>query len=98
MQHRLKTELFSVVMKHIYTYTMTGVHDRKPEREGQERDRQTDKRERQKRETRERDEREKTGIRSVRLEDCFSTWTGVNGSKGHKQQTSQQHYFKKKNF
>ena len=70
------------------------------ERDKRETDRQTrereTERERQKRETRERDEREKTGIRSVRLEDCFSTWTGVNGSKGHKQQTSQQHYFKKK--
>ena len=66
MQHRLKTELFSVVMKHIYTYTMTGVHDRKPERERQERDRQTDKRERQReRDKKERREREMRERRQV---------------------------------
>ena len=67
MQHRLKTELFSVAMKHIYIYiyTMIGVC----EQDQRERDqRERDQRERDKRE---RDKREKTGIKSVRLEDCF---------------------------
>ena len=53
--HRLKTELFSVAMKHIYT--KIGVC---------ERDQET-----REKEIRERDKREKTGIKSVRLEDCF---------------------------
>ena len=48
MQHRLKTELFSVAMKHIYTTIGVCVRDQ-----------------------RDRDKREKTGINSVRLEDCF---------------------------
>ena len=36
VQHRLKTELFSVAMKHIYIYTMIGVCER--ERQERERD------------------------------------------------------------
>ena len=47
---------------------------------------------RETREWPERDKREKTGIKSVRFEDCFLSLTGMNGSKEHTQQTSQQHY------
>ena len=58
VQHRLKTELFSVAMKHIYIYTTIGVCER-----GQRDQRERDQREREK--------REKTAIKSVCLEDCF---------------------------
>ena len=55
VQHRLKTELFSVALKYIYIYTTIGVCER------DQRERERDKREK----------RKKTGIKSVRLEDCF---------------------------
>ena len=80
MQHRLKTELFSVTMRRIYT--TIGVCDRETTERERERERERDQRKRDQR------KREKTGIKSVRSEDCFSSLTGVNGSKERTQQAT----------
>ena len=81
VQHRLKTvlsyyEACVYIYIYIYIYIYTMIGVC---------DRET-------REWPERDKREKTGIKSVRFEDCFLSLTGLNGSKEHTHQASQQHY------